>query len=114
MLYRLKTLLNKNRCYCETNITNEQLERVVKNGGILVDVRSVQEYEEGHLKDAISLPLYDIKKMCYDILPNKSQDIIVYCSTGHRSEKAQKLLKKLGYQNVYNLCDITGEPFFYI
>lgn len=112
MLYKLKTLLNKNRCYCETNITSEQLKKIIKNGGVLVDVRSVQEYEEGHLENAISLPVYDIRKLHNSILPEKSQEIIVYCSTGHRSEKAQKLLKKLGYQNVYNLCDFNEQSFF--
>ena len=77
MLYKLI----KNRCYCETEITNEQLEKIVQKGGILVDVRSIQEFEEGHLKNAISLPVYDIKKQYTDKLPDKSQTIIVYCST---------------------------------
>ena len=105
MLYKLKKILNKNRCYCEKEIDQTQLEKMVQEGSILLDVRSTQEFEEGHLGNAISLPVYDIKKKYQEMLKDKSQTIIVYCSTGHRSEKAQKLLKKLGYEKVYNLCN---------
>ena len=105
MLYKLKEVLNKNRCYCETEINQEQLEGMVKKGSMLLDVRSIQEFKEGHLKNAISLPVYDIKKRHQEILKDKFQTIIVYCSSGHRSEKAQKILKKLGYKKVYNLCN---------
>ena len=46
----------------------------------------------------------EIDEKVEDILPDQSQVLIVYCSTGHRSQKAQKELEKLGYQKVYNLC----------
>ena len=105
MLYKLKSFINKNRCYCEQQINSPQLEKMVNNGAILLDVRSLQEFEEGHLEKAICLPLYEIKKKYSDVLPNKLQTIIVYCNSGHRSEKAQKILKKLGYGKVYNLCE---------
>ncbi len=104
MLYILKTFFNKNRCYCEMKIDSVKLNELIANGAILVDVRSVQEFEEGHLENAISIPVYEIKKRHEQLLKDKFQMIIVYCSTGHRSEKAQKLLKKLGYEKVYNLC----------
>lgn len=97
-------MINRKRCYCETEISKPQLKRMIKEGAILVDVRSPQEFEEGHLEDAILLPEYEIIEKSSKILTNKSQMIIVYCSTGHRSEKAQKMLKKLGYKKVYNLC----------
>ena len=104
MLYRLKMLFNKNRCYCEMSITKEQLNKMIETGAILLDVRSKQEFQEGHLDNAISLPVYDIKRDYQEILPDKTKTIIVYCSTGHRSEKAQKILKKLEYEKVFNLC----------
>ena len=105
MLKNLRALINKNRCYCEKQINNKQLEKMVKDGAILLDVRSKQEFEEGHLDNALSLPVYEIKRRCDELLPQKSQTIIVYCSTGYRSQKAQKQLKKLGYEKVYNLCN---------
>lgn len=104
MLHKFRYILKRDRCYCETQISKEQLEKMIEKGAILVDVRSPQEFAEGHLKNAILLPEYEINKSVNDILPDKLQIIIVYCSTGHRSEKAQKKLIKLGYQKVYNLC----------
>ena len=104
MLYKLKAFLNKNRCYCEMQINNLQLEKMVKEGAILLDVRSIQEYEEEHLENAICLPVYEIKRKYTETLPDKTKTIVVYCSTGHRSERAQKILKKLGYEKVFNLC----------
>ena len=104
MLHKFKYVLNKNRCYCETEISKEQLKKMIEKGAILIDVRSPQEFAEGHLENAISLPEYEMNQKVKDILPDKLQVIIVYCSTGHRSEKAQKELEKLGYQKVYNLC----------
>lgn len=104
MLHKFKYVLNKNRCYCETEISKEQLKKMIEKGAILIDVRSPQEFAEGHLENAISLPEYEMNQKVKDILPDKLQVIIVYCSTGHRSQKAQKELEKMGYQKVYNLC----------
>lgn len=104
MLNKFRYLFYKNRCYCEKEINKEQLEKMVENGAILVDVRSEQEYNEGHLENAILLPEYEIKSKAEEILTDKLQTIIVYCSSGYRSEKAKKKLEKLGYQKIYNLC----------
>lgn len=104
MIHKLRYVLKGNRCYCESQISKQRLEKMRKEGALLLDVRSPQEFEEGHLENAISLPEYEIKEKADNILPDKSKSIIVYCSTGHRSQKAQKLLKKMGYQKVYNLC----------
>lgn len=70
---------------------------------ILLDVRSKQEYDEGHLPYSTFLSLYDIEKQAQKVLPNKSQTIIVYCSSGSRSKNAQEILENMGYSNVYNL-----------
>ncbi len=104
MLHKLKCAFYRNRCCTQAEIDQQQLEKMVKEGAILVDVRSPQEFEEGHLDKAILLPEYEIKENVNQILPNQSQTIIVYCSTGHRGQKAQRILQRLGYQKVYNLC----------
>ena len=85
------------------DVNLEQMERMVANGAILLDVRSPQEYEEGHLNNSISLPEYEIKLNILNIVPDKQQEIIVYCSSGSRSMKAQRILQQMGYTNVYNL-----------
>lgn len=103
MIHKLRCLLNRNRCHSQTEIDQQQLEKLVEQGAILVDVRSPQEFEEGHLEKAISLPEYEIRKRVKQILPDPSQTIIVYCSTGHRGQRARQILNGLGYKQVYNL-----------
>lgn len=104
---------NIKRCICDKCIYNrgkekndinlKQLEELVALGAVLVDIRSPQEYKEGHLKNAIVIPEYEIRKSAEKIMPNKNRPIIVYCGTGIRSKRAQMLLKRMGYSNVYNL-----------
>lgn len=103
MLYKLKYVLTRNRGFESFEINQQQLEKMVEKGAVLLDVRSPQEFEEGHLEKAILIPEYEMKNRAEKLLRDKSQIIIVYCSTGHRSQKAQKILQRLGYQQVYNL-----------
>lgn len=71
----------------------------------LVDVRSIQEYEEGHLDGAICIPLYELQSKITDKIEDKDNIIILYCASGVRSMKGKKILDNLGYKNVYNLKD---------
>ena len=107
MIHRIKNII-KNKWYreiVEKDIGIEELKQFQNEGAILIDVRSPQEYREGHIDGAILIPEYEMKKKVENILSDKKKTIIVYCSSGGRSKKAQKLLKKLGYQNVYNLYE---------
>lgn len=99
-----RNIKNRNRCCGPMEINLEQLKSMVEKGAILVDVRSPQEFQEGHLEGAILLPEYEIRKSVSQVLQDKEQTTIVYCSTGHRGIKAQKVLQTLGYDKVYNLC----------
>ena len=87
----------------EFDIDIVEMEKKISQGAILIDVRSPQEYNEGHINGAILIPSYEIKKRINNIITDKNQPIIVYCSTGARSKKTQKELNKNGYTNVYNL-----------
>ena len=70
---------------------------------ILIDVRSTQEYNEGHLQRSINIPLYDLEKYLDIKIKNKEAIIILYCQSGMRSKQALEILKQKGYKNVYNL-----------
>ena len=101
MLKRFKRIFyrgfdNKEISYRELN------NMVIKDGALLVDVRSTQEYNEGHLEGAINIPVYDLENKIY-MLPNKNEEIVVYCASGHRSRQAKEILENYGYGNVYNL-----------
>ncbi len=69
----------------------------------LIDVRSIQEYEEGHLDGAICIPLYELQGNIINKIKDKDTVIILYCASGVRSLKGKKILENLGYRNVYNL-----------
>lgn len=105
MLLKIKSLFKKEkyRNIDEYDIDEKEMNRVLSEGAILVDVRSPQEYEEGHMEGAILLQEYEIKKRANELLPNKDKVIVVYCSSGGRSKKAQKELLDMGYKKVYNL-----------
>lgn len=85
----------------EINYT-EMLEQL-KQGAKLIDVRTKQEYNEGHFDNAILIPYFEIAKNIKSIIPNQEQEIIVYCENGGRSRKAYKTLNNMGYNNIYNL-----------
>lgn len=70
---------------------------------VVIDVRSEQEFKEGHINGAINIPLYRIKNDCINAIRDKNKYIVVYCTSGIRSQKAQIILNSLGYSNVYNL-----------
>ena len=103
MLRKIAKLFRKNRDNEEKSIRQEEIEKLVLDGAVLVDVRSPQEYEEGHLEGAILIPEYELNKQYKNKLPDKNQLILLYCSTGSRSKRAQNRLEKLGYENVYQV-----------
>ena len=84
-------------------ITSEELKNKVAQGAILLDVRSEQEYKEGHLQGAINIPDFEITKRVQKEIPKKNQPIVLYCQYGGRSQKAMKTMRNMGYTNVYNL-----------
>ena len=101
--FRFYLTKKSSRVFKKKDINIEELKKMIMEGALLVDVRSPQEYQEGHLKGAKLIPEYEIMKTCRYELKDKNAVIILYCSTGSRSKKAQRKLEKMGYQNVYNL-----------
>lgn len=85
------------------DITIEELKSKASQGAILVDVRSNQEYREGHLQGAINIPDFEVANRIQKEIPKKNQLIVVYCQYGGRSKNSMTMMKKMGYTNVYNL-----------
>lgn len=75
---------------------------------ILLDVRTKEEYDGGHIPTAINLPLSDIGSLPISSLPDKNQLILVYCRSGNRSRQASEKLVKLGYTNVVEIGGINA------
>ena len=73
-----------------------------KAKGIWIDVRTPEEFKEGHLKDAVNIPVDQIGARIGSVSPDKSAPVTLYCRSGRRSEAALQELKKMGYTNVTN------------
>lgn len=84
-------------------INMDELKNKQNKGAVIVDVRSSQEYNEGHLSGAINIPYYEIKKKVNSVIKDKTQEIVVYCQEGVRSKQAYKILKRFQYEKVYSL-----------
>ena len=93
-------------------ISVEEVNEIVENyesydNVYVLDVREVDEYESGHIKNSVNIPLGSLTTIDYD----KNAKIIVYCRSGNRSKTAKELLEKLGYTNVYDMGGINNWPY---
>ena len=112
-------MLNKKDKNLENAVTikyvsmNEIVQIMKENENyIILDVRTVEEYNEGHIPNAICIPNETIGNNEIDELPNKEQLILIYCRSGNRSKQAAEKLKKLGYTNLIEfggIIDWKGE-----
>ena len=74
---------------------------------IILDVRTQEEYSQGHIPNAILIPHYSISDESKEILKDKEQLILVYCRSGNRSKVAAEALTELGYTNVVEFGGIN-------
>jgi phage shock protein E len=75
----------------------------LKNGALVIDVRSRGEFNSGHLAEVINLPLDEIEAALPKRVKDKNQVLLLHCASGMRSGMAKGKLKSLGYANVFNL-----------
>jgi phage shock protein E len=75
----------------------------LKNGALLIDVRSPAEFSSGHLPNAINLPLEEIETSLPRRVKDKNQVLLLHCQSGMRSGVARSKLKGLGYTSAFNL-----------
>jgi len=75
----------------------------LKQGALVIDVRSAAEYSSGHLPNAINLPLGEIESSLPRRVRDKDQVLLLHCQSGMRSGVAKKKLHEMGYRNAFNL-----------
>ena len=78
-----------------------------REGAILLDVRTLQEYREGHIPGSKNVPLQQLDKIS-SVADNKNIPLFVYCYSGGRSRQAASMLQHMGYNNVQNIGGITA------
>ena len=101
------------------SLTPEEAKEMMENEDVIVvDVRTEEEFRQGHIEGAILIPDYDLDKLAAEKLPDKEATILLYCRSGNRSKLSANLLIGMGYQNVYDFGgiidwrygEVQGEP----
>ena len=84
------------------NITASQAKEIMdkETEYVILDVRTEEEFDQGHIPGAILIPDYEIMTKAEEILKDKKQLILVYCRSGRRSKIAAEYLIELGYTNI--------------
>ena len=95
------------------NITAEEAKQIMdtEEGYIILDVRTQEEYDGGHIPGAILIPNTEIEARAEEELPDKNQLILVYCRSGRRSKLAAEALVALGYTNIKEFGGIIDWPY---
>ncbi|WP_167681869.1 rhodanese-like domain-containing protein [Rhodocyclus gracilis] len=79
---------------------DDDVSRLIADGGVFLDVRTNSEYADGHLDGAINIPLGRLRTDYVQLDPNRTY--VTYCSHGLRSIKAVEILKENGFKHVFN------------
>ncbi len=77
------------------------------SGAVLLDVRTQQEYREGHVPTSKNVPLQSLTQV-EKVVGDKNKPLFVYCYSGSRSSQAVRMLSKMGYANVKNIGGIAS------
>ena len=95
------------------NITAEEAKEIMdtEEGYIILDVRTQEEYDEGHIPGAIVISHEEIEEKAEGMLPDKNQLLLVYCRSGRRSKIAAEALVELGYTNIKEFGGIIDWPY---
>lgn len=93
-------------------ITAEEAKKMMEDGGVtVVDVRTQEEYEEGHISGSVVVPVESIGDELPKALPDTDAVLLVHCRSGVRSKAASQKLIDLGYKNVYDFGGIKDWPY---
>jgi len=74
-----------------------------RSNALFLDIRDTADYSTGHIPDAVHVPLKQLNERASELEKFRERPIIAYCRSGNQSNSAGSLLKKAGFENVYNL-----------
>ncbi|MDC7292862.1 MULTISPECIES: rhodanese-like domain-containing protein [unclassified Butyrivibrio] len=90
-----------------TDINSEIEKYKATAGAVLLDVRTEEEYKNGHIPGSINLPVEEIQKI-EDVITDKNVPVFVYCLRGGRAGRAVKIMQTFGYKDVKNIGGIMA------
>ncbi len=88
-------------------ISTKDAQEHLKQGALVIDVRSSGEFGSGHLPDAVNIPLGELVTAVPLQVKDKNQVLLLHCQSGMRSAVGVKKLKGMGYPNVFNLGSLS-------
>lgn len=93
-------------------ITQEAAMRIMaeETGFVILDVRTKEEYDTGHIPGALCVPNEQINYDAPEALPDYDQLILVYCRSGNRSKQAARKLANMGFTRIYEFGGINTWP----
>ena len=86
-----------------TLVRPEKAREWLEKGASVIDVRSEDEFKEGHLPGAVGVPLDQLRDASGWLAPNKEQPLLLHSQSGVRSGMGKTMLRRMGYPNVFNL-----------
>ena len=89
----------------------EAYEMMASQEVVVVDVRTREEYDVGHIENAVLVPNESIGSEMPEALPDKESTLLVYCRSGRRSKDAAQKLLALGYQSIYDFGGVIDWPY---
>ena len=96
-----------------SNVRRKSLQEYIneargREGSIFLDVRTPEEYRDGHVEGSLNLPLHELKKI-ETLIPDKTSPVYVYCLSGARSKRSTALMKHMGYTDVTDMGGLLGQ-----
>ena len=91
------------RGVCKNILYNNAMQLIKNNNVKIIDVRDMNEIDDKKLPNSVNIPVNQLAEEIKDVVPDKNQPILVYCSTVSRSIFACQILADYGYNKVYNL-----------
>lgn len=87
------------------NYNCDDIRKRLENGARLLDVRTTEEHSSGALPCSVNIPLHILPLLADEHLETH-EEIFIYCRSGGRAVMAEKILKNMGYQNIFNMGGI--------
>ena len=95
-----------------TKITPQEAKKIMDSEEVIIlDVRTLAEYNQGHIENSVLLPYDEIAQKAAQVIPDKQSKVLVYCRSGNRSGIASRDLVSMGYTNILDFGGIMDWPY---
>ena len=97
------TVINYRQASYREVAPREAADLIKKEGPVILDVRTPNEYNRGHLHNSVLIPVQELQSRYKELGKHKDREILIYCATGNRSTVASKILIDNGFKHIVNM-----------